>query len=151
MAKVPNPRKQFQFNIILPGLNPFLAQDVKLPDNEFDRAEHGDTNYDVKTAGKRKVGDLSVSKIMQAASIDSYFYAWADRIQNFLSGGGELPSQYKVSAIIEEYSNDGVTVICRHVLNGVWPMKINGVELSRKGSENTIQALEFSVDTITSL
>ena len=54
--KVANPRKQFQFGIILPGLDPFLCQKVKSPDLEFEVAEHGDTNFLVKTAGILKVG-----------------------------------------------------------------------------------------------
>ena len=149
-AKVPNPRKQFQFGIFLPGLNPFLAQDVKLPDIDFDIQEHGDTNFQVKTAGQVKYSNLQISKIMPATGLDNYMDQWAQRIQNTLLGGGELPSQYKVEAIVEEYSNDGITVLHRHTLSGVWPCKLNGKDLSRKGSENTIHSLEFCVDEMRS-
>jgi hypothetical protein len=79
MAKVDNPRKQFQFTIIIPGLNPFLAQDVKLPDAEFDAAEHGDTGYLVKTAALKKIGDITISKIMPADGLDRFFRAWQKR------------------------------------------------------------------------
>lgn len=146
MAKVANPRKQFQFTIIIPGLNPFLAQEVKLPDIDFDNVEHGDTNYLVKTAGMKKIGQLTVNKISPADSIDIFFRAYAQRIQNTLTGGGQLPSQYKVAIIVQEYSNDGVSVIETYTYKGCWPQKINGKDLSRKGSDNTIQSIEFSVD-----
>lgn len=147
-AKVPNPRKQFQFTIILPGLNPFLAQEVKLPDLDFDSTEHGDTNFQVKTAGQVKIGNLQVTKIQPATGLDTYMESWAKRIQNTLTGGGELPSQYKAECIVEEYSNDGITTIQRHIYSGVWPVKLNGKDLSRKGSDNTVHSIEFSVDEI---
>lgn len=147
-AKVPNPRKGFQFNIILPGLNAFMAQEVKLPDDEFEAVEHGDTGHDIKTAGKRKVGMLTVNRIFDAAGLDVYFTTWANDIRSFTTGGGQPPSQYKRTAIVEEYANDGVTVIERHTCLGVWPQKRNGKEFSRKSSDNTVQSLEFCLDEI---
>lgn len=145
-AKVANPRKQFQFNVIIPGLNPFLAQEVKLPDSDLDMVEHGDTNFDVKTAGKKKLGMLTVNKILPADGLDQFFRVWQRRIQNTLTGGGELPSVYKEPIMIEEYSSDGITVIDRHIYTGGWPQKINGRDFSRKASENTVESIEFCVD-----
>jgi len=147
-AKVPNPRKQFLFTIILPGLNPFMAQDVKLPDKEFEVVEHGDTNFDVKTAGKIKFSNLTVNRIFSAVAVDTYMEDWARRIQNTILGGGQIPSAYKVQAIVEEYGSDGITILRTHIYSGVWPSKINGIELSRKGSDNTVQSLEFCVDEV---
>lgn len=148
MAKVPNPRKNFQFNIYLPGLNPFAAQEVKLPDDEFDSVEHGDTGYDVKTAGKRKLGNLTITSILPSITLDDYMKNWRNRIRNFLTGGGELPSVYKAIIMVEEFGPDNLTVIDRHTYNGCWPLKTNGREFSRKGSENTIESIEFSVDEV---
>ncbi len=145
-AKIANPRKQFQFTVIIPGLNPFLAQEVKLPDSEIDIVEHGDTNFMVKTGGMKKVGQLTVNKIKPADSLDTYMKSWQNRIQNTFTGGGQLPSQYKVSVIVEEFGNDGITVIERHQYLGCWPQKRNGVDLSRKGSDNTTESIEFCVD-----
>lgn len=145
-AKISNPRKHFQFTILIPGLNPFLAQEVKLPDVDFDIVEHGDTNFDVKTAGKKKMGQLTVNKIKPADSLDIYMKLWQKRIQNSKTGGGELPSQYKATIAVLEYSNDGQTVIERHTYTGCWPQKRNGIDLNRKGSENTTESIEFCVD-----
>lgn len=146
MAKVQNPRKQFQFQIILPGLNPFLAQEVKTPDAEFDEAEHGDTGFLVKTAGLKKIGNLTISKICPADFLDRFFKNWQSNILQTDLGGGQLPSVYKIPVMIEEFSSDGVTVINRELYRGCWPKKINGKDLNRKGSENTIESIELCVD-----
>jgi phage tail-like protein len=145
-AKIPNPRKQFQFNIIIAGLNPFLVQEVKSPDVDFDVTEHGDTNFDVKTAGRKKLGTITITKIFHAQFPELEFRNWSRDIQNTMTGGGQPPSQYKRSVIIEEYSNDGRTVIERQTYMGCWPSKINGKDLSRRGSDNTTQAIELQVD-----
>ena len=58
MAQVSNPRKEFNFTIqIAPApINPFLAQKVEIPEITIDQTEHGDTNHDIKTAGRIKFG-----------------------------------------------------------------------------------------------
>ena len=145
-AKVQNPRKQFQFRIIIPGMNPFLAQDVKLPDVDFDSTEHGDTGFMVKTAGMKKLGTLSVTKLCPADSLDLGMRQWAKQIMDTRIGGGAPPSIYKRAIFVEELGNDGVSVIERHTYSGCWPQKLNGKELSRKSSENTVESIEFSVD-----
>lgn len=146
-VKVQNPRKNFQFTIILPGLNPFSAQEVTMADDEFDVVEHGDTNFLAKTAGQRKIGNLVINRILENSALNAYMNAWMNRIQNLNTGGGELPSQYKVTAMVEEYSADGITVVERTIYRGVWPFKINGKSLNRKGSDNTVESIEFCIDT----
>ena len=146
MAKVQNPRKEFNFQISIVGLNPFLAQTVKLPDIEFDNVEHGDVNYDVKTAGRKKVGMMRVEKIFDAEGLDTFIRNWMNQIQNQDTGGGQLPSQYKRSALVQQFAPDGVTVVEFWELEGVWPQKADGLNFNRRGSENTQQVIEFCVD-----
>jgi hypothetical protein len=146
MPQIANPRKVFNFSIFAPGLNPFLAQKVTLPDVEFDETTHGDTNYDVKTAGRLKVGRIMVEKISPATESDNWVYGWMNSIQNAALGGGALPSIYKRTITVDEYSTDGITVLDSHTYEGVFPIKKNGVELNRQSSDNTLQSLEFSVD-----
>lgn len=146
MANIANPRKQFNFSISTPGLNPFLAQKVTLPDFEIDVVEHGDTNYDVKTGGRAKFGQLMIEKIATATGPDNWVWEWMQEIQDVFVGGGFLPSIYKRTIEIFQYSTDGVAVINRWRLLGCWPNKINGVELDRLGSDNTMESLEFCVD-----
>lgn len=144
--KIPNPRKQFQFNIIIAGLNPFLVQEVKTPDVDFDSTEHGDTGYLVKTAGIKKISTLTITNIHRADFPEILFNMWSRDIMNTTIGGGLPPSMYKKSIIVEEYANDGITVIERTTYLGCWPQKINGKDLSRRGSDNTARTIEFQVD-----
>lgn len=146
MAQIENPRKQFNFSIFVPGLNPFLAQKVTLPDVETEDVEHGDTNYLVKTAGILKVGKLKIDKISSATAPDSWVWQWINLTQNALLGGGALPIIYKRTIVVQEYSNDGITVLNTHTYQGAYVAKKNGIELSRKDSDNTLTSLEINVD-----
>jgi hypothetical protein len=146
--KIANPRKQFQFNVIIPGLNPFLVQDVKTPDVDFDSTEHGDTGFLVKTAGMKKLGTMTITGIHNASApdLDVFLRVWSRDIMNTTTGGGLPPSNYKKPIIIEEFGNDGITVVNRETYLGCWPQKINGKDLSRRGSDNTTRSIEFQVD-----
>lgn len=146
MAKINNPRKEFNFQISIAGLNPFLCQEVKLPDEEFDMVSHGDTNFEVKTAGQKKIGQLSITKIFPVDFPDNAIRSWAADIQDTQTGGGQLPSEYKRTVLVQEFANDGVTVVEQHEYDGVWPQKLNGKSFNRKSSENTTQSIEFCVD-----
>jgi phage tail-like protein len=150
MAIINNPRKLFQFTVIIPGINPFTCQQVKTPDIELDTDEHGETNHTIKTAGQVKYGMLSVQKISDAIGLDNYIWSWIQRIQDPSRGGGDLPIAYKIPISIEQYSNDGVTVIKRWVYAGCWPKRINGIEFNRAQSGNTVESIEFEVDKLIS-
>lgn len=148
MANIANPRKQFQFSISAPGLNPFLAQKVTIPEESFDVTEHADTNFDVKTAGRRKVGKLMIDKISTALGPDNWIDDWINEVGNTFLGGGLIPAVYKRTVTIDEYSNDGVTIINSYICYGCFPSKRNGIELDRKGSDNTLQSIELEVDQV---
>lgn len=147
-AKIANPRKQFQFNVIIPGLNPFLVQKIKSPDMEFEVAEHGDTNFVVKTAGIRKVGSLTLEKISSATGIDAFMSVWFNQIGNTATGGGLPPSAYKKTIVIEQLGNDNVSVIQTWVIKGAWPQKRNGIDFDRKGNDNSMETIEFACDEV---
>ena len=151
MANIANPRKQFQFSIFAPGLNPFLAQKVVVPEASIDIVEHGDTNYDVKTGGRKKLGKVMIDKIATAIGPDNWVESWMNEVQNELLGGGFLPTIYKRTLTIDQYSNDGTSIINSWVLFGCWPCKRNGIELDRKGSDNTMESIELEVDQIQKL
>lgn len=148
MANIANPRKQFNFSIFAPGLNPFLAQKVIIPEESIDVTEHGDTNYDVKTGGRRKIGAIVIEQIMTAIGHDNWVEGWMNQVQNVMLGGGYLPFIYKRNLTIDEYSNDGVTLINQTRCFGCWPSKRNGIELNRRGSDNTLKSIELQVDQI---
>lgn len=148
MAQIANPRKQFNFTITIAGLNPFLAQEVTIPEQSFDITEHGDTNFLVKTGGIKKFGKIIISKISRATGPDNWLNNWMTEVQDTAFGGGLLPSVYKRNVVIEQFSNDGVTVINRWSCFGCWPSKRDGVDLKRTGSDNTLEKFELEVDEI---
>jgi phage tail-like protein len=153
MANITNPRKEFNFSIQVVGapINPFLVQDVTLPEISISQAKHGDTNYDVKTAGRVEIGELEIEKIMSTSGADNYFFTWAYSCQDIIIGGGNVPNFYKRSILVQELAEDGTSVINTWVCTGCWPMKINGQKLSRKGTENSLEKLSISVDRVEKL
>jgi len=149
MAQIKNPRKEFQFSIAFPKhpINTYLAQKVTLPDIEVEKVTHGDINRDVKTAGRVTVGDLIIEKLMTTSGSDTWAHDWLAACQDMLLGGGNVPSEYWETMVVNELAEDGTTVLNTHIYNEVWPCKINGLELDRTSSNNTIEHIEFAVGT----
>ena len=146
MPQVSNPHKRFQFSIFLWTMNPFYAQKVTLPDREIEAVPHGEGNHDVKTGGKITLGNLIVEKIMTASIPDKILWSWIRLVQDEFTGGGIVPDFYKKSIQVQHLANNGATVLQTYNYIGCWPTKINGIELDRMSSENTIQSIEISVD-----
>lgn len=150
MAQIRNPRKQYNFSLSFPQqhINPFLFQKADLPDSEIEEVAHGDTNHDAKTGGRLSIGSLTLEKLLTTERNveNNYFWDWHTGITNGYLGGGLPPSLYWRNAILEEFAEDGVTVINRWVLDNIWPKKINGQSHERKSSDNTIEVIEFAVE-----
>lgn len=153
MANFGNPRKRFNFSIqIAPDpVNPFMFQKVTLPDIEIEQVTHGDTNHDIKTAGRVSYGNISCDKLQPSDTGDAYMWSWIDTCQSSVLGGGAPPALYKKTLLIVEFAEDGVTTLNTWTAIGAWPSKINGMELDRNSSENTIESIEFSIDKLTKL
>ena len=150
MAQIDNPRKNFQWSIAIAPfpMNPWLAQKVNIPDISIDIVEHGDTNHDIKTGGRVKFTPIQIDKIMTTDGSDNYFFDWAASVQDSLIGGGLPPQQYKRTVTITELAEDGQTIINTWIGTGCWPSKINGIDLDRQGSDNTIESVELCVDKL---
>lgn len=146
MPFVSNPHKKFQFGIFLFGMNQFLAQKVTLPDREVAQTKHGEGNTTVKTGGMLELGNLVIEKLMTASIPDKLMWSWIRLVQDEFTGGGAPPDVYKKACQVQHLSNNGSGVLATYNYVGVWPTKINGIELDRLSSENTIQSIEFSVD-----
>jgi len=153
MAQIQNPRKKFNFSIqIVPQpINPFLAQKVVIPEVALGMVKHGDTNHDIKTAGRVEYGDVEIEKISTTSGADNYFFDWLVSCQDAVIGGGLLPNQYKRIITITELAEDGTSILNTWVLTGAWPNKINGTELSRQDTENTMESVSICVDKIEKL
>jgi len=146
MAEIANPHKKFQFSIFVFGMNPFLAQKVTLADRDLDQIEHGEGNHVIKTAGMLHLGNIMIDKISNASLQDRIFWGWINLIQNEITGGGVIPEVYKKAMQVQKLSNNMKTAIGTWNYIGVWPKKINGIELDRVSSDNTIESIELSVD-----
>ena len=146
-AKVKNPRKKFLWSITFPKhpINTYLFQTCTLPDIEIEQVAHGDINRDVKTAGRVTIGNLIVEKLMTTSGSDTWLHDWLYSCQDHIVGGGLVPSQYWETVIVNELAEDGVSVL--NLFEEVWPCKVNGQELDRMASENSIESIEFSVGT----
>jgi phage tail-like protein len=153
MAQVSNPRKGFNFSIQIAPLpiDPWLAQKVTIPQIEVEKAAHGDTNHDIKTGGRVKYNDIKIEKIMRTSGSDNYFFDWAASVADVVIGGGLTPTLYKRVITITELAEDGTTPINVWVCGGCWPTKINDMGLDRMSSENSIESIDISVDTIEKL
>lgn len=146
MANVSNPHKRFQFSVFIFGMNPFLCQKITTAGRTIEQVEHGEGNHVIKTAGQVKLDNVTMEKIANASQIDRIIYGWITSIQNEITGGGVVPEIYKKAFQIQKLAVDMVTPIGTWNYIGAWPCKINGVELDRVSSDNTIESIEFSVD-----
>jgi len=153
MANFGNPRKRFNFSIqIVPDpINPFMFQKVTLPDAEINQDLHGDTNHDIKTAGRVTYGNIVCEKLMPSDSGDAFLWSWFDTCQSSVLGGGAPPDIYKKVITITEFAEDGVTVLNTWTATGAWVTRLPGIELDRNTSDNTIENVEFSIDKLTKL
>ena len=152
MAIVANPRKVFNFSLSFQGvpIEPFLFQSCDLPDREIDVVEHGDTNHDIKTGGRNKVGNITLEKLLRTTrNVESlYFWAWMDMVQSNVTGGGLTPTAYWRTLIVEEFAEDGITPINRWEIYDAWPFKINGQNQKRTSSDNTIEKIELACNDV---
>lgn len=146
MAKIANPRKTFNFRVEVNGLDQFEIQTVQLPEMELEEVKHGDTNHDIKTAGKIMVGDMTWEKIRPAPQSDTFAWDQMRTIQDQLLGGGALPIAYKQILIVKELDSTGLVALNRWICEGCWVKKISQNKLDRTTSENVIETITFSVD-----
>ena len=149
-AKVKNPRKKFLWSIkfVKHPLNPYLFQNIQLPEITVEQVNHADINRDVKTAGRISVGNMTCEKLKTTDGSDTWLWDWLMSCQDLLLGGGLTPSEYFETAIVSELAEDGKSVLNSWYVDEIWPTRLNGIDLDRAASENTIESIEFSVGTM---
>lgn len=146
MAQIRNPKKAFQFNIYAAGLNPYAAQEVNIPEHEFEDVTHGDVGRRINTAGIMVFGAITITKLRPIEVADNWVWSWIQSIRNFRTGGGLIPDFYKRDLTIVQLSYDNVTVTDRWEVEGAYPRRINGMDLSRTESANSMETVELSID-----
>lgn len=148
MAQIEDPKKVFQFGYIAPGLNPYQVQQADIPDFDIEIAEHADTNFDVKTAGRMKFGNVVLNNLRPVSGGSNWVWTWIQSIVDVIGGGIGNPLNYKQTHDIVQYSYDDVTVTDRWRCFGIFPIKINGQKLDRTKSENSMDNITLSVDRV---
>lgn len=146
MAQVSNPHKKFQFSVFIFGLNPFMCQKVTTSERSIDQVEHGEGNHKIKTAGQINLGNVTIENLVLSQVNNKAIWTWIKLVQDEITGGGTTPEVYKKAFQIQKLGVDLVTPIGTWTYIGAWPCKINGIELDRMSSDNTIESVEFSVD-----
>lgn len=138
-------RKNFQFMLEVDGIDQLLIQECTLPDLEFSETLHGGPvgTPDIKTPGKRKVGDFTVKKIMSVVTPDNWIWPWTDLI-------GSTPRAVSSKfAILKLMSPDGFRTLARYELIDLWPKKVEGLQFKREGDgENLMEVIIFSCTDI---
>lgn len=152
-AKVKNPRKKFlwQITFVKHPLNPYLFQEVSIPELEIEQVSHGDINRDVKTGGRVTVGNLVCRKLESTSGSDTWLWDWLMSVQDLILGGGLTPSEYWETVRVDELAEDGVSILNSWICEEVWPSKVNSQDLDRMSSDNTLEEIEFSVGTVNKL
>lgn len=145
MARLSNPHKKFQFGLLFFGINEMLAQKVTTPEFDLDQIEHGEGNYKIKTAGQMNFSNITVEKLDSLNFPSFEFWVWIQSIQSVYTQTGLPPNIYKQNCQIFKYNHAG-RPIASWLCDGVWPKKINGVELDRVSSDNAVETLELSID-----
>lgn len=146
MAAVANPRKIFNFTIEIDGLVQFEAQKCNIPEPEIERISHGDTNHDVKTAGRISFGDITLEKLRPVETTTDFGWTWLMQAQNPVTGGGGLPTQYKRNIVIRELEPNNVTTIAQWMVEGAWCFKTSYTGNDRLAGDNSIETCSISVD-----
>lgn len=146
-AKVKNPRKGFLFQLTFVNhpINPYLFQEVNLPEVTVEQVSHGDINRDVKTAGRVSVGNMTARKLMTTSGSDTWLWDWLSSCQDMTLGGGLTPPEYWETVRVDELAEDGVSILNSWICEEVWPSQLNGQPLNRMSSDNSVEEIEFSV------
>lgn len=147
MAQIDNPKKGFQFNVFTAGLLPYAVQEITGLEKEIDQVAHGDIASDIQTAGRVKYPNIKLDKLRPIGMMDNWLWNWMELVRDSQTGGGLLASRYKRNLDIEQYSYDNITKTDIWEVYGTWPCKLNGLELSRTKSENSMESIELSVDS----
>lgn len=144
-----NPRKKFLWTLEFEGLEPALAQKVKIPTLTIDAAEHGSANILIKTGGMVKIADIEVSKLMFANKNENWAYDWFRKVSDPERGRVGVPSSYKKNGYILFYNPDLSSVLEKWQVLGCWVKSIEKDELDRTSvADNLMEKVVLSVDSI---
>ena len=145
MAHIANPIKSYNYVVEVDGLDTYLVQSITLPEREVEKVEHGEGQSTIKTAGKFIIGDITMSKLIPTEMADSWATEWLD------ASYGTLANVYKKTLVVKVLHPDSTTIARSYICRGCFPSKVSLSEFSSTTSENIIETVVFSVDSIEQL
>lgn len=137
-----NVAKNFRFALVIAGVDQFLIQKATLPDVEVTEHLHaGDIGQpDVKTPGKKKIGDLVLTKLIGTANTDTWAWEWMNTVNR------SLRVAYARYGVLKLMGEDPLVPIALWDLGEIWPKKIKGLELDKTGDgDNAMEEVTFSI------
>src|SRR5690606_23330137 len=108
-------------------------------------------NHKIKTAGMVNFSDLVLEKVKALPNSDTSAWDWLRQAQNVSVGGGLLAANYKRNIVVKEMDTTGLNTVNSYVLTGCWIKKISNSDFDRTSSDNSIETITISVDTMEKL
>lgn len=136
-----NMRQNHLFILEIDGVDQLLIQELTTPDVELQEMLHGGpiNSPDIKTPGKKKVGDLTLKKIAPINGVDNFAWVWLEQAATMSRGA------YARNVVLRLTDETGLRTLARFAGARLWPKKISGMQLKRSGdSENSIEEVLFS-------
>lgn len=146
MPKV-NPVKQFQYVIEVDGLDQFLCQELTLPDETIEEAEHTEGNAVYRTPGLTRIGDVTLSNLVPTDENDDWAKSWLLQVQDRQAGSGGTPEQYLRTVVVRLLDNGGNTIKTYEMID-CWVKQITGLTLSKSTSDNIMREVVLVVNDI---
>jgi phage tail-like protein len=140
------PNKVFRYVVEIDGLEQFKCQKFTPPKVSIEKVSHGDTNYDVKTAGRYSVDDIVLEKLVPTDTVDTWALDWLLDAQDPFLGGGMLPDELYQTIIVRELAEDGTTPVMRWVYEGCWVCEVSQSDYDRTSSDNVIETVTISTN-----
>jgi phage tail-like protein len=143
-------RKTFRFLIEVDGLDLAHCRKANIPEVEVAPVEHAHAGagHTIKTAGRRKVGDITLEKTMPADGADVWAWNWLNtevRASDGTSKGAEVYK--KIVTIIHLGNND--EPIQKWTATGCWPTKVSpSANDAMQEGEAFVESITLSVDDL---
>lgn len=137
-----NPTHTYSFRVEVDGIDQWQIQSITLPEQSVSVIEHGGGDHNIKTAGKRAIGNATLKHLNSLAGDNQFGYNWL-----MLTKTG-VPAAYKKIVIVKELGQDNISTVKTWTLMGCFPIRKSQNDLDRMAAENTLVELELSVDEV---
>lgn len=142
MAGFASPMKNYNWFLQCDGLNAFQCQEFTPPTREWNVKEHGAPMGlpNIKTPGKIKVGQATLTKLKPAFTADPWVGNW---FSSALAGGGERGFLRTIHLVMADPI--ALVTIERYIMVGAWPSKIELPKLVTKSDDgdNLLETVTF--------